>query len=166
MESRMKRFVISIGVLAVLGGAFAAWINIFPDLLWFKMVQYPNIYTKILTTKILVGVIVGVAYLIILLVNLFIVYKLTPAQLSPAFLGGTEFTGGETNTRKMIYGGLTLIAILFSIFMGYTAIDRWEVFLRYTHAEDLNFQSATPIVVEDNIASYEVTVSTLELQAK
>ncbi len=166
MESRMKRFIISIGVLAVLGGVFAAWINIFPDLLWFEMVQYPNIYTKILTTKILVGVIVGVAYLIILLVNLFIVYKLTPAQLSPAFLGGTEFTGGETNTRKMIYGGLTLIAILFSILMGYTAIDRWEVFLRYTHAEDLNFQSATPIVVEDNIDSNEITVSTLELEAK
>ncbi len=166
METRLKRFSILIGILAILGGAFAAWINIFPDLLWFKMVQYPSIYTKILTTKILVGVIVGVAYLIVLLVNLYIVYRLTPAHLSPAFLGGTDFTGGETNTRKMIYGSLTLLAVLFSILMGYTATDRWEVFLRYTNAEDLNFQFATPIEVNNNIDSNEITIPTLELQAK
>ena len=166
METRLKRFIIAVGILAVIGGIIAVWVNIYPDLLWFKMVQYSNIYIKILTTKIFVGAVVGVAYLLILLVNLFIVYRSTPAHLSPAFLGGTEFTGGETNTRKMIYGGLTVLAILFSILMGYTATDRWEVFLRYTNAENLNFQSATPIVVQDSIDSNEITVLTLELEAK
>ena len=166
MESRVKRFIITIAILAVLGGIITAWVNIYPDWLWFNMVKYPNIYTKILKTKILVGVIVGFVYLAILLTNLYIVYRLTPAHLSPAFMGGTEFTGGQTNTRKMIYGGLTLLAILFSILMGYSATDRWETYLRYTHADELNFQSATPIIVQDNLDSNEITVSPLELEAK
>ncbi len=166
MEQRLKRYVISIGILAVIGGVITAWVKIFPDLLWFDMVQYPSIYMKILTTKIFVGVIVGIAYLIILLVNLYIIYRLTPAHLSPAFLGGTEFTGGDKSTRKMIYGGLTVLAILFSILMGYSATDQWEIFLRYRHAENLNFQSATPIITENNHNSTAIPVSDLELQAK
>ena len=166
MESRVKRFIITISILAVLGGIIAAWVKIYPDWLWFNMVEYPNIYTKILKTKIFVGVIVGFAYLAILLTNLYIVYRLTPAHLSPAFMGGTEFTGGQTNTRKMVYGGLLLLAVLFSILMGYSATDRWEIYLRYTHAKELNFQSATPIVVQDNLDSSEITVSSLELAAK
>ncbi|MDE0482420.1 MAG: UPF0182 family protein [Candidatus Poribacteria bacterium] len=166
MESRVKRFIITISILAVLGGIIAAWVNIYPDWLWFDMVEYHSIYTKILTTKIFVGVIVGIAYLAILLTNLYIVYRLTPAHLSPAFMGGTEFTGGQTNTRKMVYGGLLLLAVLFSILMGYSATDRWEIYLRYTHAKELNFQAATPIIVEDNLDSSEITVSPLELAAK
>ena len=166
MEQRLKRYIISIGILAALGGVIAAWVNIFPDLLWFEMVQYSSIYMKILTTKIFVGVIVGIVYLIILLVNLYIIYRFTPAHLSPAFLGGTEFTGGDKSTRKMIYGGLTALAVLFSILMGYSATEQWEVFLRYTHSENLNFQSATPILVDENLDSNEISVQTLELEAK
>ena len=166
METRIKRFIISIGILAVLGGAIAAWVNIYPDLLWFKMVQYQDIFIKILTTKIFVGIIVGIAYLLILLVNLYIISRFTPAHLSPAFLGGTEFTDGDISTRKMIYGGLTILAILFSVLMGYSATDQWEVFLRYQHAEDLNFQSATPINVQDTLNSSVIPVPALELQAK
>ena len=166
MEQRLKRYVITIGILAVLGGVIAAWVNIFPDLLWFNMVQYSSIYLKILTTKIFVGVIVGIVYLIILLVNLYIIYRFTPAHLSPAFLGGTEFTGGDKSTRKMIYGGLTVLAVLFSILMGYSATEQWEVFLRYTHSENLNFQSATPIAIEGNLNSTAIPISTLELDAK
>ena len=166
MDSRIKRFIITIAILAVLGGIFAAWVNIYPDWLWFGMVEYDNIYIKILTTKIFFGVIVGVVYLAILLVNLYIVYRLTPAQLSPAFMGGTEFTGGQTDTRKMIYGGLLVLTFLFSILMGYSAADRWEIWLRYTHADDLNFQAATPITLQDNLDSNEIPVPTLELEAK
>ncbi len=166
METRVRRFIIIVVVLAILAGIVAAWVNIYPDVLWYSMVEYLSIYTKILTTKIFVGAIVGLVYLIVLLTNLYIVYRFTPAHLSPAFLGGTEFTGGETNTRKMIYGGLTVLAVLFSVLMGYTATDRWEVYLRYTHADTLNFQAATPIAVGEGINSTDLPVSTLELKAK
>ena len=170
MESRTKRFIISIVILAVVGGLGALWVNLYPDFLWFGMVDYLSVFEKILWTKILVGVIVGVCYLAILLINLALIYRFTPAHLSPAFMGGTEFAGGTSSdpgaTRKMIYGGLTLLAILFSILMGYTASDRWEIYLRYRNANELVFPAATPISVEENINSNEIPVSQLELQAK
>ena len=166
METRFKRLIITIVILGILGGVFAAWINIYPDFLWFGKLDYLSIYTKILYTKIFVGVIVGFCYLLILFVNLYIVYRFTPAHLSPAFLGGTDFTGGETDTRKMIYGSLALLAFLFSVLMGYSATDRWEIYLRYKHADTLNFQASTPIDVQGNLDSAELPVSTLELMAK
>ena len=170
MESRTKRFMITIVVLAVVGGLGAIWVNLYPDYLWFKMVDHFDVFAKILTTKILVGVIVGLCYLAILLVNVFLIYRFTPAHLSPAFMGGAEFVGGTASdpgaTRKMIYGGLTLLAILFSILMGYTASDRWEIYLRYTNSNELVFPTAIPIVADETIDSNEIPVSQLELQAK
>ena len=171
MDSRMKRSFITVIILAVLVGSLAAWINIYPDFLWFKMVNYVEVYAKILWTQIGMGVIVGVVYAIILLANLAVLYRFTPAHLSPAFMGGTEFTGGSlgsgSDTRQLIYGGLALLAVLFSIFMGYAASDRWELWLRYQNADGLEFRSATPILAgEASLNSAEIPVSQLELQAK
>ena len=85
-------------------------------------------------------------------------------------MGGTEFTGSAASdpgaTRKMVYGGLTLLAILFSILMGYTASDRWEIYLRFFNADELVFPAATPIRVEGTIDGNEIPVSQLELQEK
>ena len=144
MDSRTKRFIITVAILAVVGGLGAIWVNLYPDFLWFEVVNYFSVYTKILTTKIWVGAIVGVCYLAILLTNIALIYRFTPAHLSPAFMGGADFMGGGTenpgDTRKMIYGALTLLAVLFSIMMGYAASDRWEIYLRYANAENLTFR--------------------------
>ena len=170
MDSRTKRSILTIVVLGIIGGLIAIWVNLYPDFLWFKVVDYWGVYIKILTTKISIGAVVGLCYLVILLTNLLIIYRLTPAYLSPAFMGGAEFTDGVTDnpgaTRKMIYGGLTLLAVFFSILMGYTASDRWEIYLRFANADELVFPAATPIVVEESLDSNEIPVTPSELQAK
>ncbi len=166
MDSRIKRFFITVVVLAILGGLSTVWINIYPDYLWFKMIDHLEVYTKILFTKIFIGTVVGIVYLGILIVNLILVYRLTPAQLSPTFMGGTELIGSGGNTRKLIYGGLLVLAVLFSILMGYTASDRWEVYLRYRHTEGLDFRTATPLLVEGELNSTEIPVSASELEGK
>ncbi len=170
MESQTKRLMITIVTLAIIGGLGAVWVNLYPDYLWFKMVDHLGVFTKILTIKIWVGVIVGLCYLAILLINLLLIYRFTPAHLSPAFMGGADFASGAANnpgdTRKLVYGGLTLLAILFSILMGYTASDRWELYLRYRNSNELVFPAATPIIAEETVNSNEIPVTQLELQAK
>ena len=170
MDSRTKPFILTVVVLAIIGGLAAVWVNLYPDFLWFKVVDYWSIYAKILTTKVWVGAVVGLCYLVILLTNIALIYRFTPAHLSPAFMGGADFTGGATDnpgdTRKLIYGGLMLLAVLFSVLMGYTASDRWEIYLRFTNADDLVFPAATPIVLEESLNSNEIPVAPLELQAK
>ncbi len=170
MDPRTKRLIPTVVVLAIIGGLIATWVNLYPDFLWFKMVDYWSVYIKILTTKIGIGAVVGLCYLVILLTNLALIYRFTPAYLSPAFMGGADFTGGATDdpgaTRKLIYGGLTLLAVLFSILMGYTSSDRWETYLRFANADELVFPAATPIIMENGLDSNEIPVSQLELQAK
>ena len=51
MESRTKRFIITIVILGVIGGLGALWVNLFPDFLWFEMVDYKPVFTKILWNK-------------------------------------------------------------------------------------------------------------------
>ena len=170
MDSRTKPFIVTVVVLAIIGGLAAIWVNLYPDFLWFKVVDYWSIYAKILTTKVWVGAVVGLCYLVILLTNIALIYRFTPAHLSPAFMGGADFTGGGTDnpgdTRRLIYGGLMLLAVLFSALMGYAASDRWEIYLRFTNADDLVFPAATPIVLEESLNSNEIPVAQLELQAK
>ena len=170
MDSRTKRLIPTVVVLAIIGGLVAIWVNLYPDFLWFKVVDYWGVYAKILTTKIGVGAVVGLCYLVILLTNLLIIYRFTPAHLSPAFMGGADFADGTTDdpgaTRRLIYGGLTLLAVLFSVLMGYTASDRWEIYLRFANADELVFPAATPIIVEADLDSNEIPVTPLELQAK
>ena len=170
MDSRTKRLIPTIVVLGIIGGLIAIWVNLYPDYLWFKVVDYWGVYAKILTTKIGVGAVVGLCYLVILLTNLFIIYRFTPAYLSPAFMGGAEFADGAADnpgaTRRLIYGGLTLLAVLFSVLMGYTASDRWEIYLRFANADELVFPAATPIIVETNLDTNEIPVAPSELQAK
>ena len=170
MDSRTKRLIPTLIVLGILGGLIAIWVNLYPDFLWFKVVDYWSVYTKILTTKIWVGAAVGLCYLVILLVNLALVYRFTPAHLSPAFMGGADFTGGAVDnpgaTRKLIYGGLMFLAVLFSILMGYTASDKWEIYLRFANSDELVFPAATPIRVEESLNSNEIPVAQSELQAK
>ena len=169
MDSRTKRLIPTVVVLAIIGGLAAIWVNLYPDFLWFKVVDYWSVYTKILTTKIGVGLIVGLCYLVILLTNIALIYRFTPAYLSPAFMGGAEFTGATDDpgaTRRLIYGGLTLLAVLFSVLMGYTASDRWEVYQRFANSNELVFPAATPIIAEGGLDSNEIPVSELELQAK
>ncbi len=170
MDSRTKRFIPTVIVLALIGALVAIWVNLYPDFLWFQVVDYWSIYTKILTTKIGVGAVVGGCYLAILLTNLAIIYRFTPAHLSPAFMGGADFTGGAIDnpgaTRNLIYGGLALLAVLFSTLMGYAASDRWEIYLRFTNADELTFPAATSIVVDGSLNSNEVPVAQSELRGK
>lgn len=170
MDPRTKRLIPTIVVLAIVAGLIAIWVNLYPDFLWFKMVDYWSVYTKILVTKIGIGAVIGLCYLVILLTNLALIYRFTPAHLSPAFMGGADFPGSGTDnpgtTRKMIYGGLTLLAVLFSILMGYTSSDRWETYLRFTNADELVFPAATPIIAEEGLDSNEIPVAPLELLSK
>ena len=170
MDSRNRRSIITIVIIALLGGMGAIWVNLYPDFLWFRVVDYFGVYTKILQTKIFVGLVVGLCYLAILLVNLYLIYRFTPAHLSPSFMGGADFRSGDSSnpgdTRRLVYGGLTLLAVLFSVLMGYAASDRWEVYLRYTKADALAFQAATPISVTESLDSTDIPIPQLELQAR
>lgn len=167
MESRFKRLIILAAVLAVIAGIIAIFVNIYPNVLWFDMVGYVSVFTEILLTKVALGAAVGGLFLVILLVNLYLIWRFTPSRLSPTLLESIPISGEfDFDLRKMIYVVLALLAIAFSALMGYTAADRWEIALRYFKADDLAFQSASRLSETVESGNTDVLISQLDVEAK
>ncbi len=167
MYSRLTRSIILIVLFAVIAGFLAIVVNIYPDLLWFGEVGYTSVYKTILWTKIMVGILVGGVVLVVTLINLYLIFRFTPSRLSPAIMQAIPIEGQlDFDLRKALYGVLALIAVAFSALMGYSATDKWEIFLRYTKGSNLNFQSATALSAPANRGATEVILPQIALDAK
>ncbi|MDE0503747.1 MAG: UPF0182 family protein, partial [Candidatus Poribacteria bacterium] len=167
MDSRFKRLIVLVAILAAIGGIVAILVQIYPDLLWFGVVGYSSVYKKILITKVLLGIGVGGFFLAVTLINVYLLYRFTPSRLSPTVMESIPIRGeADFDLRRLIYGVLTLLAIGFSVLMGYAATDRWEPFLRYSNAEGLTFQNATPVIDSSGRDASELHIAELELKAK
>ena len=167
MESRLTRLIILAAVLAVIAGIIAIFVGIYPNLLWFDMAGYVSVYTEILLTKVVLGVAIGGLFLVILLVNLYLIWRFTPSQLSPTLIESIPISGEfDFDLRKMVYVVLALLAIAFSALMGYSATDRWEIALRYFKADELAFQSASLLTETAERGTTEVFMSQLDVDAK
>ena len=88
MQPNLTRLITIFVVLAVVIGAGAIFVKIYPDLLWFDMVGYLTIYKKVLLTKIGLGIAVGGLFLAVTLINLYLLYRFTPTSI-------------ESNTRRI-----------------------------------------------------------------
>jgi uncharacterized membrane protein (UPF0182 family) len=75
--------IVFIAVLTVIGGFIAIVVKIYPDLLWFGVVGYSSVYKKILLTKLLLGVSVGGFFLIVTLLNVYLLFRLLLGNLAP-----------------------------------------------------------------------------------
>ena len=167
MDSRFKRLVVLIAILAVIGGFITILVKIYPDLLWFGVVGFDSVYKKILLTKVLLGIGIGSFFLVVTLLNVYLLHRFTPSRLSQTVMESIPIRGeADFDLRRLIYGVLTLLAIGFSALMGYAATDRWETFLRYSNAEGLAFQNATPLLEPASRDETEFYISEKELMAK
>ena len=82
MDSRYNRLIVLIAILAAIGVLVAIFVKIYPDLLWFGVVGYGSVYKKILLTKVFLGVGIGSFFLFVTLLNVYLLYRLTPSRLS------------------------------------------------------------------------------------
>ena len=82
MDSRFKRLFIFAVVMLVLMSLSSILVKIYPDLLWFSMVSYLGVYKKILITKICLGSVVGLVFLVITLGDLYFLHLFSPARYS------------------------------------------------------------------------------------
>ena len=101
MQVNLTRLIITLVVLVVIIGGGAIFVKIYPDLLWFDMVGYLAIYKKVLLTKIGLGLVVGGFFLAVTLTNLYLLYRFTPARLSPTLVESIPLEGmPDFNLRK------------------------------------------------------------------
>ncbi|MFQ6040602.1 MAG: UPF0182 family protein, partial [Candidatus Poribacteria bacterium] len=148
MSSRLKKLIT---LIAILVGAWIIgkiWVTIYPDWLWFSALGYISIYKKILFTRILIWAVLSAFFIVVSLANLYLIRRLAPQRFS-ARIANAIPTSEEIgfDLRKYLYIVLAVIISGLCILIGYTATDKWEIFLRYFNSVD--FGTSDPLFNKD-----------------
>lgn len=145
----MQRFFsfLAFGIIFLLFFFASSIINFVTDYWWFLEVNYTEIFIKSLTTKLQLGVGVGVFATVFLLSNLFIaLYAKTPwfATL-PAALFGTAVSINDKSIKKIVIP----LSVIFSFLIGLIASTYWQ--------DVLKFFNATPFNQKDPIFNQDIS---------
>jgi uncharacterized membrane protein (UPF0182 family) len=115
--------------LILLSGAATAY----TEILWFREVHYSKVLWTAITTRLVLGVVFGVIFAVLLLLNLWIVRKITnPARLFS--VPDQIFERYRATLQPYMKWAIIAGAIVFGIFAGSGASVKWREYQLYTHA--------------------------------
>lgn len=129
-------------LLSLLGGAA----TFYTDLLWFRETGFTPVFTTEIWTKALLGVTFGAIFAALLLVNLWVVQKLTsPYRLFT--MQDQVLERYRATLRPYVRWGVIGMAALFGLFAGSGATSQWRDWLLFRHAE--SFGQTDPLFGKD-----------------
>ena len=140
MNKRRAPLAITAVILTVIGAIFLAFSGYYIDWLWFKSVDFTSVWTKVLTTKIELFLIVGLLTSAIISANIYFAYKRRPFYVPTAI----ELNGVE-RLRSQIEPYLRYIFIGIIVVLTYFAGTSGALFWR----EYLLFKNSTEFGVRD-----------------
>jgi hypothetical protein len=122
--------VVVLFILASLGGQL---INLYTDWLWFCSIGFQSVFLKILTSKIWLGIIVGVCFFLITIVNPLLAKIYSPRKkpliVEPDLFEIPHKEEYAPYINKILLGFVLLMAI----FVGYSSAIKWREFLQFMH---------------------------------
>jgi uncharacterized membrane protein (UPF0182 family) len=143
-------YVFVLILLALVGG-----ISLYTDWLWFTEIGFQKIFTTIWSTRLLAGLITGLAVFGIVYLNLFICERLTKEKKVHKRLRSEPRVIGEDRIerpfdidafiKKLTYPVLLVIAVM----AGFFAAGQWQTILQYIYQ--------TPFGINDPIFSKDVS---------
>ena len=115
--SSILRWVIPLGLLAVLwiGGSVAA--NIYTDWLWFDNLGYLSVFTTVLGTRLVLFVLGALFFLAVFAVNVILAGRYSPHGISPQAALNIPLEA-LTWARRLVTIGIVLGAILLALIFG------------------------------------------------
>ena len=163
MSKFLKFGLISLVVVIIL--FLKVLFGIYPNLLWFASLGYKFVYMKILMSKIFLGLVVGLGFIIISFINVKLALKFSRSE------GGTENgdryqsfknilkndffdVDGQSNlfekfflNNKLVSNVFLFIIIFIGISMGSGATSKWMVVLKYLN--QVAFGKVDPVFGKD-----------------
>ncbi|HVL33626.1 MAG TPA: UPF0182 family protein [Actinomycetota bacterium] len=146
MRARRRPLGLAIGVVAALLVILGIGSTFYTDVLWFKEVGYQDVLWTTIRTKVILGVIFGAAFALLLLINLWIVQKITsPSRLFsvPDEVLERYRATLQPYTRLVVIGG----SLMFGLFAGSGASVRWREWLLFQNST--SFGTADPVFQRD-----------------
>jgi uncharacterized membrane protein (UPF0182 family) len=139
MVTRRRRwlFVVAGVVVAILVG-LNVLSGFYVDLLWFREVSLSSVFWTVFWTKLLLGLVFGAAFFVLLLVNLLIVRRLTPAYrvLTPEQEVIERYRVAVEPYIKWI---LPALSAVIALFVGIASAGQWQRFLLWRDSGSVAF---------------------------
>ena len=108
--------------------------NIYVDLLFFKSVQFTNVYATQIWTRVVLFVVAGLLGAIALGINLVLAYKIRPAYV-PMTLQQRQLEVLRQGIRRFLLPILIAITALIGLFFGVAAQHRWTTVQLFLHGQ-------------------------------
>ncbi|MFC1915256.1 UPF0182 family protein [Chloroflexota bacterium] len=141
-RSHNRRWLTIIGTLVFLFIIAAIGKGIYTEWLWFDSLGFTSVYTTILTTRLWLFAAGASVFLVLLLSNLFLARRLSPASGDNVLIGQ-----GLVVVRRVLDTVVLIAAIFLSLIFGLVTSAQWEMVLRFTNAT--NFNIIEPLLGRD-----------------
>lgn len=133
-------------VVVVAAIVFGVLSTFYTEILWFREVHYSKIFTTALLTKIGLGAVFGAIFAVLVLINLWIVRKITsPTRLFT--VPDPVFERYRATLQPYTKWGVVILSVVFGLFAGSGATVKWREYQLFSHAT--SFGKTDPIFHRD-----------------
>ncbi|MBI4236415.1 MAG: UPF0182 family protein [Chloroflexi bacterium] len=136
-RSSVLRWAIPLGILALLWVGGSIGTGIYTDWLWFDHLGYLSVYTKILSTRVLLFTLGSLVFLGFFALNVVFAVRFSPRGISPQAALNIPLEALNW-ARRLVNVGIILGALLLAIVFGAAASGSWELTLRSVNAVPFN----------------------------
>jgi hypothetical protein len=127
---RPRPLLLTIIAVALVVAGFSLFSGIWTNKLWFSMLGYSSVFTKLLWTRVLLFAVFGGLMAVVVGANLWLAYRLRPMfrPHSPEQANLERYREVVTPMRRLLLVG---VSIIFGIFAGISGSGRWRSFLMW-----------------------------------
>jgi uncharacterized membrane protein (UPF0182 family) len=147
-SGRRRVLLIVVAVIAGLILAFTALSGFFVDVLWFREVGFTQVFWTILRTKVVLGLVFGIAFFLLLYSNLWIVRKITP-RYRPLTPEQEIIERYRMQFEPYAWWLLPLISLAIAFFVGLGVTTEWRTFLLWRNSGGVDFGATEPLFHRD-----------------
>lgn len=134
-QRRPKALWITLGIMVVLFLAFTGVTALWTERLWFGSLGYEQVFTTLLTTRIVLFLVFGLVMAAIIAINLVVAYRFRPIfrPASPEQISLDRYRVAITPIRVWLTIGISAVV---GAFAGTTAAGRWRDYQLWRNGED------------------------------
>ena len=130
--------LVVLAVVLLLGGVV---VSLLTDLLWFRSLDYTQVFTTVLTTRLLLFVGFGLLMALLVGANVYIAYRVRP-PFRPMSLEQQNLERYRVAVEPFLRSILLLGSGVFGMFAGLSAAARWETWLLWRNGTEFGVQDA------------------------
>ncbi|MBQ7257484.1 MAG: UPF0182 family protein [Abditibacteriota bacterium] len=150
MNKKVKKIIgwaIAVLIVLIILNCIPLIINFYVDWLWFKSLNYENIFLTIFKSKICLGFLMGLIFFVFAYANILIAKKMIPIDFDYIDDNIIQIGNYRKLAQKILNISIFIIILLISISVGKGAAGNWELYQFYTHPT--NFNITDPIFHKD-----------------